>query len=67
MFARAVFLFGSLVWAALLTAATPGEEGATLYQSFGAQIPDPAPKRAADEGQGPFSRLVIDGVMIVDG
>lgn len=51
----------------MLTAATPGEEGARLYQSFGVQIPDLAPKRAANEGQGPFSRLVIDGVMIVDG
>ncbi|MFN3237488.1 MAG: amidohydrolase family protein [Pseudomonadales bacterium] len=56
-----------LIWASSLQAATPGEEGATLYQSFGVEIPKPAPDRPASEGNGPFSRLVLDGAMIVDG
>ena len=30
-------------------------------------IPDPAPDRSPNEGQGPYDRLVIDNVMLVDG
>ena len=46
---------------------TPGEEGRTLYRGYGVEMPAPAPDRSADEGTGPFQRLVIDGVMLVDG
>lgn len=47
--------------------AEPGEEGATLYQKLGVEIPAPASNRSSSEGTGPFSRLVLDSVMIVDG
>ena len=60
-----------LLFASLLTsgayAAEPGEEVAQLYAAAGVKIPSPAPGRRADEGSGPFQRLVIDGVMMVDG
>ncbi len=50
-----------------LQAAAPGEEGPALYASYGITIPDPAPDRVANEGAGPYDRLIIDGVMLVDG
>ncbi len=46
--------------------ASPGEETATLAQSAGLVIPDPAPPRGP-EAEGPFERLVISNVMLVDG
>ena len=45
----------------------PGEEGAALATSMGVALPPPAPDRGADEGVGPFQRLVIDNAMLVDG
>lgn len=44
-----------------------GEEGASVARQLGVSIPALAPKRAPDEGEGPFNRLVIDGVMLIDG
>lgn len=44
-----------------------GEEGAQLAALMQVEIPAPAPSRRTDEGQGPFARLVIDSVMLVDG
>ncbi len=44
-----------------------GEEGALLSASLNVEIPAPAPSRRQDEGEGPFPRLVIDSVMVVDG
>ena len=49
------------------TSVAPGEEGAALYQSYGVKIPDPAPQRLASDAAGPYQRLVIDSVMLVDG
>lgn len=60
-------LLASLLWVSTAIAVTPGEEGATLYQSLGVVIPEPAPDRSASAGNGPYQRLVIDGAMIVDG
>lgn len=34
---------------------------------MGVIIPPPAPDRSADEGEGPFDRLVIENVMLVNG
>ena len=45
----------------------PGEEGAAQAAAMGVAIPAPAPAREPHEGQGPFTRLVIDNVMLVDG
>jgi len=44
-----------------------GEEGAQLAASLNVAIPAPAPSRRANEGQGPFDRLLIDNVMLIDG
>lgn len=64
---QAIVVLIGLCVAPLALAAVPGEEGATLYRGIGVKIPDPAPNRGAEEGSGPYERLVIDGVMIVDG
>ena len=45
----------------------PGEEGPSRFKAYGVVIPDPAPDRSPNEGQGPYDRLVIDNVMLVDG
>ncbi|MEM7004115.1 MAG: amidohydrolase, partial [Pseudomonadota bacterium] len=66
-------LWQNLVWiligagAASTSALEPGEEIASLYAGYGIKIPEPAPARGAGEGAGPYARLVIDGVMLVDG
>ena len=52
-------------WIASAFAATPGEEGPELYKSYGLQLPAAAP--STNEGAGPYDRLVIEGVMLVDG
>ena len=57
----------ALLLASLTFAATPGEEGPSQYKAYGVVIPDPAPDRKPSEGKGPYSRLVLDGAMIVDG
>jgi hypothetical protein len=43
----------------------PGEEAPALARAYGVAIPDPAPDRT--EGRGPFERLVITNVMLVNG
>jgi len=45
----------------------PGEEGPSTFKAMGVVIPPPAPDRSADEGEGPFDRLVIENVMLVNG
>jgi imidazolonepropionase-like amidohydrolase len=45
----------------------PGEEGPSTFKAMGVIIPPPAPDRSADEGEGPFDRLVIENVMLVNG
>ena len=45
----------------------PGEEGPSTFKAYGVVIPEPAPDRSPTEGQGPYDRLVIDNVMLVDG
>lgn len=45
----------------------PGEEGVLLAEAAGIQIPEPAPDKPADEGEGPFERLFIQDVMLIDG
>jgi hypothetical protein len=44
-----------------------GEEGPSTLKAMGVVIPPPAPDRSADEGEGPFDRLVIENVMLVNG
>ena len=44
-----------------------GEDSASAADAYGIRIPDPAPDRRQDEGDGPHARLVIDGVMLIDG
>lgn len=44
-----------------------GEEGAQLAAGMGLTLPATAPARGKAEGLGPFKRLVVDGVMVVDG
>ena len=60
-------LFLSLLPIGAIAETNPGEEGAALAASLGISIPPIAPERGVDEGQGPFDRLVIDRVMLVDG
>jgi hypothetical protein len=43
----------------------PGEEGATRTIRSGIPIPDPAPDRS--RGEGPFDRLIIKDVMLING
>ena len=44
----------------------PGEEGPSTFKAMGVIIPPPAPDRSAHEGEGPFDRLVIENVMLVN-
>ena len=58
-----------VIWAGVAGAADeqiePGEEGPALAAALGVSIAEPAPDRR--EGEGPFDRLVITNVMLVDG
>lgn len=45
----------------------PGDEGAALARHAGIALPAAAPDRPMGEGEGPFGRLVIENVMLVDG
>jgi imidazolonepropionase-like amidohydrolase len=56
-----MLLFGSGPTAA----AEPGEEAREQAQGLGIEMPAPAPPRR--EGSGPFPRLIIDNVMLIDG
>lgn len=49
------------------SAVPPGEKGPSAFKAMGVVIPPPAPDRLSDEGEGPFDRLVIDNVMLVNG
>ena len=48
-------------------AVQPGEELAARVSALGINIPDLAPNRPAGEGSGPFNRLIIKNVMLIDG
>jgi len=66
---------GLLLWALLgcgaaaasgtLGAAEPGEELREQALARGIELPAPAP--SGNEGRGPFARLLIDNVMLIDG
>ncbi len=60
----AVFALGS---EAASLKQTAGEEAATMATAMGLSLPAAAPDRRANEGMGPFKRLVIDNVMLIDG
>ncbi len=60
-------VIGLMIFGLPAFATEPGEETAQLYASYGIQIPAPARDRPDGEGAGPFDRLVIDNVMLVDG
>ena len=64
-----IFLLSALSSAHLAWSADvqPGEEGPSTFKAMGVVIPPPAPDRSADEGEGPFDRLVIENVMLVNG
>ena len=47
--------------------AVPGEEYPELAASYGIRIPDPAPDSDQGDASGPFNRLVIENVRMVDG
>jgi hypothetical protein len=47
--------------------APAGEERAAAARAAGIAIPAPAPDRPAGEGRGPFPRLVVRDVMLIDG
>ena len=50
-----------------LTAAEPGEEQMSYMRTRGVNAPAAAPDRPDGEGRGPFAKLVIRDVMLVDG
>ncbi|MEM1433906.1 MAG: amidohydrolase family protein [Pseudomonadota bacterium] len=66
-------LVAAVVWTVTAAAAaaaervTPGEEGPARVARFGVQIPAPAPVRGPGDGEGPFERLELRDVMLVDG
>ena len=64
---KLMFISALLIYVLPAFASEPGEEAAELFASYGVQIPDDAPDRSAGEGAGPYERLVIDRVMLVDG
>jgi len=47
--------------------ASPGEEGIESLGKYGIEAPAPAPAKSADESAGPFPKLVIENVMLIDG
>ena len=62
----AVFLVLTVSFSPFVLSSVPGEEGPTRFAAYGVEIPPLAPDRV-DEGAGPFDRLIIDNVMLVDG
>jgi len=62
---RGVGLLTLLLAAVLTFAAEPGEEAREQALGLGIEMPAPAPQRR--EGRGPFPRLIIDNVMLIDG
>ncbi len=53
--------------AAMAQSVDPGEEAVARMTQMGLTQPLPAPDRPAGEGAGPFERLVIRGVTLIDG
>ncbi len=62
---KMLLLVASLLCCSTVMAEEAGEGYAEFAASAGIVIPGPAPAR--DEGEGPFKRLVISNVMLVDG
>ncbi len=60
-----------LMWVGVAVAAADaadaGEEARAFADRLGIQLPDPAPERRAADAAGPFSRLEIRNVMVIDG
>ena len=56
-----------LLWVPVAFAAEPGEELSSLAASMGINIPEHSQSPSDDLGQGPFKRLVITNVFLVDG
>ena len=63
----ALFLALTVSFSPFVWSSVPGEEGPTRFAAYGVEIPPLAADRVDDEGAGPFDRLVIDNVMLVDG
>lgn len=64
---RLLLVLGLLLGATASAAPAPGEEGADRARAAGIELPAPAPDREDDDARGPFDRLVIRDVMLVDG
>jgi len=62
-----LFFTISLLAIFMHAAVQPGEELAERVTTLGITIPEPAPDRPVGEGRGPFARLVIKNVMLIDG
>lgn len=63
----ALVLLALLPAAASAQNAAPGEENAALAASMGVTIPAGAPARQASDAQGPWERLIISNVMLING
>ena len=59
----------SSVWAAQAAPndIAPGEERAALAESYGIELPAPAPDRQQGDARGPYDSWVVRNVMLVDG
>ena len=59
----------SSVWAAQAAPKdiAPGEERAVLAESYGIELPAPAPDRQQGDARGPYDSWVVRNVMLVDG
>ncbi|MBX3705620.1 MAG: amidohydrolase family protein [Pseudomonadales bacterium] len=62
---RCLAVLATLACSGALGAAEPGEESRERAQALGIELPAAAADRR--EGNGPFQRLVIDKVMLIDG
>lgn len=60
-------LAASAAWSASVAGGSPGEEYPVLAKSYGISIPEPAPDSAPGDAVGPFNRLIIENVFLVDG
>ena len=57
----------AVLFSASLTAGEPGEGGPELMKKYGIELPGSSPNRVQGEGEGPFNRLVIRGVTVING
>jgi len=62
-----LILISALFSLDLTAAVQPGEERVSQARALGIRIPEPAPDRPSGEGTGPFERLIIKNVMLIDG